>query len=193
MAKQKVSDAIQKQFEKPQFQLGAAVFFSWMGYKQAGYVKKIKKATWGIQYTVEAATGIRYPCGIEIKGQKTHYNTGCIHAEETRSIGPEALGKRFQNEPKSRRAATISINTTGTTDESPSNDKLLGGDDAQDSGKATKPRAKRSSTKMDATSSTRGNSKSAATKRRNNKDTELDEAIQKQRSFLDFTKPIKKD
>jgi hypothetical protein len=38
MAKQKISEAIQKQFDKVHFQIETPVFFSWLGYKQVGYV-----------------------------------------------------------------------------------------------------------------------------------------------------------
>ena len=193
MAKQQVSDAIQKQFEKPQFQLGTAVFFSWMGYKQVGYVKKFKKSTWGIQYIVESTTGVKYPCGIEIKGQKTHYNTGYIHFEDTRSNGQDDLIKRFQNGPKSRTITTVSIDPGGTENESSGNSKLLGGDDSKTSGKDTKPRRKRSSADVDTAPSANGVSGLVTKKRKVSRNTELEAAIQKQRSFLDFTRPVKKD
>ena len=193
MAKQRVSDAIQKQFEKPQFQPGTAVFFSWMGYKQVGYVKKFKKSSWGIQYIVESTTGVKYPCDIEIKGQKTHYNTGYIHFEETRSNTQEDLIKRFQNGPKSRTITTVSIDPGRPDNESSGNSKLRGGDDSKNSGKDTKPRRKKPSTTMDSTSSSNGVDRSTTKKRKVSRNAELDAAIQKQRSFLDFTKPVKKD
>lgn len=192
MAKQKISEAIQKQFEKPQFQPGTAVLFSWLGCKQVGYVKKLKKTTWGIQYTVESSTGVKYPCGIEIKGQTTHYNTGCIYLEDTRSMGQSDLIKRFQNQPKSRRVATISINTTGTVHESTSNRELLGGDADKDSGKNSKSKRRGSGSTVDSASSSRRNNSNNSKKSKDTKNAELEAAIQKQRSFLDFTKPIKK-
>ena len=193
MAKQRVSDAIQKQFEKPQFQPGTAVFFSWMGYKQVGYVKKFKKSTWGIQYIVESTTGVKYPCGIEIKGQKTHYNTGYIHFEDTRSNGQDDLIKRFQNGPKSRTITTVSIDPGGTENESPSNSKLLRGNDSETSGKDTKPRRKKLSADVDTAPSANRVSGPVTKKRKVSENLELEAAIQKQRSFLDFTKPVKKD
>lgn len=193
MAKQRVSDAIQKQFEKPQFQPGTAVFFSWMGYKQVGYVKKFKKSSWGIQYIVESTTGVKYPCGIEIKGQKTHYNTGYIHFEETRSNTQEDLIKRFQNGPKSRTITTVSIDPGRPDNESTGDSKLLGGDDSKNSGKDTKLRRKKPSADVATTPSSNGVDRSATKKRKVSGNAELEAAIQKQRSFLDFTKPMKKD
>lgn len=193
MAKQRVTDAIQKQFEKPQFQPGTAVFFSWMGYKQVGYVKKFKKATWGIQYIVESTTGVKYPCGIEIKGQKTHYNTGYIHFEETRSNTQEDLIKRFQNGPKSRTITTVSIDTGRPDNESTGDSKLCGGDDSKNSRKDTKLRRKKPSADVATTPSSNGVDRSTTKKRKVSRNTELEAAIQKQRSFLDFTKPVKKD
>jgi hypothetical protein len=41
--KQIISDALQKKFNKPQFQIGDAVFFSWLGQKQYGHVKQLKQ------------------------------------------------------------------------------------------------------------------------------------------------------
>ena len=191
MAKQRVSDAIQKQFEKPQFQPGTAVFFSWMGYKQVGYVKKIKKASWGIQYIVESTTGVKYPCGIQIKGQKTHYNTGYIHFEDTRSNGQDDLIKRFQNGPKSRTITPVSINTGGSENESSGDSKLHGGDDSKNSGKDTKPRRKKSSADVATSSSSNGVDRHATKKRKVSRNAELDTAIQKQRDFLNGF--VKKD
>jgi hypothetical protein len=88
--KQSIPENIQKQFEKPQFREGDAVFFVWLGSKKYGYVTTFKKVNWGIQYTVESE-GVRYPCGIEIKTYKTTYTTGCIRFDDTRSIGQQEL------------------------------------------------------------------------------------------------------
>jgi hypothetical protein len=191
MAKQKISEAVQKQFDKSHFQIDSAVFFSWMGYKQVGYVRRFKKVGWGIQYTVESTEGVKYPCGIELKGQKTQYNTGCIYLEDTRSIGQESLVKRFQNDAKPRRVTTVPLVITRTKDESTSSNKLLGGNTPEASRKDSDTGSTRNSTKMDAKLSINGNSNSNTTKRRVSKNTELDTAIQKQRDFLSgFVKKI---
>lgn len=184
MAKQKITETLQKQYDKPQFQIGAAVFFSWMGYKQCGYVTKFKKVGWGIIYTVQSVKGTKYPCGIEIKGQKTQYNTGCIHAEETRSIGQEDLVKRIQLGREAERIKPIARNPVRSEDESRSNSELRDRDDSKDSGKDTKPRRKKSSTDVVATPSFAGVDRPTTKKRRVSSNKELDSAIEKQRNFL---------
>jgi hypothetical protein len=184
MAKQKITETLQKQYDKPQFQIGAAVFFSWMGYKQCGYVTKFKKVGWGIIYTVQSVKGTRYPCGIEIKGQKTQYNTGCIHAEETRSIGQEDLVKRIQLGREAERIKPIARNPVRSEDESRSNSELRDRDDSKDSGKDTKPRRKKPSTDVVATPSFAGVDRPTTKKRRVPTNKELDSAIEKQRNFL---------
>jgi hypothetical protein len=184
MAKQKITETLQKQYDKPQFQIGAAVFFSWMGYKQYGYVTKFKKVGWGIMYTVQSIKGIKYPCGIEIKGQKTHYNTGCVYVEETRSIGQEDLVKRIQLGREAERIKPIARNPVRTDDESRSNSELRNRDDSKDSGKDTKPSRKKSSTDVVATPSSAGVDRPTTKKRRVSSNKELDSAIEKQRNFL---------
>ena len=191
MAKPKITEAIQKQYDKPQFQIGAAVFFSWMGYKQCGYVTKFKKVNWGIMYTVQSVKGTKYPCGIEIKGQKTHYNTGCIYVDETRSIGESDLSKRFQLALEYERRAPVPRNPTRSDDESRSDSKLRNGDDSKDSGKDTKPRRKKSSTDVVATPSAKGVDRPITKKRGVSSSKELDSAIEKQRNFLNGF--VKKD
>jgi hypothetical protein len=191
--KQKVSDKIQAKFNKPQFQIGDAVFFSWLGQKQYGYVKKTKQSTWGIQYTVESTEGVKYPCGIQIQGQKTHYNTGFIFLDDTRSIGDEELKRRIQSAKDAPRTAKVFVNPARTTHESSIRDTGSGTDDAKDSGQ-DKPTRKKRSVKSDVVSSSIGGDGQSDTKKRNvSKNTKLEAAIQKQKTFLDFTKPIQKD
>lgn len=196
MAKQKITDAVQKKFEKPQFQPGAAVFFSWMGQKQCGYVTKFKKVGWGIQYTVQSVDKTNYPCGMEIQNEKTSYYVGYILYETTKSIGDTELARRIEIErtrPKSGPIKTVSIITGGPKPQIETNS----GESRSDSGsvaiKDTKTRSKRSSTKVDTKSSTTGNDASNTRKRATSKKSKLEEAFEKQRSFLDFTKPLQKD
>jgi hypothetical protein len=191
--KQKISDKLQAKFDKPQFRIGDAVFFSWLGQKQYGYVIRIKKTTWGIQYNVESASGTKYPCGIQIQGQKTHYNTGFIFLEDTRTIGTEELEKRIQTAKNTPRTATVFVNPTRPTHESGDDNSTGNPDDRNDSIKNTKTRTKRSS-KSNAVSSSPGrNGTDNSKQRKASRNTELDAAIAKQKSFLDFTTPVKKD
>jgi hypothetical protein len=184
MAKQKISDKLQAKFNKPQFRPGDAVFFSWLGQKQYGYVKKTKQTSWGIQYNVESSTGIKYPCGIQIQGQKTHYNTGYIFYEDTISIGSEELKRRFQNAPKSNRIATVSIDTRGTSAKSTVLNSNGGGDDANDSRKNAKTRKTRSSKSNAVSSSSAGTNRGTTKKSKVPENKSLESAIEKQRNFL---------
>jgi hypothetical protein len=182
--KQKISDKIQTKFDKPQFRIGDAVFFSWLGQKQYGHVIRIKKATWGIQYSVQSASGTKYPCGIQIQGQKTHYNTGYIYMEDTRTIGSEELERRIQigiNEPRS---TTVVRNPIRETSESRDNNTGSRTNDAKHSDTTTPNRTKRSSKSNANASSSGRNGTTSTKKRKDTANTELTDAIQKQRDFL---------
>lgn len=191
MAKQKISEKLQKKFDKPQFQLGDAVFFSWLGQKKYGHVTKIKTSGWGVQYMVQSAEGTNYPCGIQIQGQKTHYNTGFIWFEDTVSIGQPELKKRIENTKNCRRVTPIVGNPVRPKTESGNNDTSSRTDNTKHNNKVESIGKKRSSKSTAISSSSRGNGNSNTTKRKNTKNAELDAAIAKQRSFLDFTKPVK--
>jgi hypothetical protein len=196
MAKQKITDAIQKKFDKPQFQPGAAVFFSWMGQKQCGYVTKFKKVGWGIQYTVQSVDKTNYPCGMEIQNEKTSYSVGYIFYETTKSIGQEELERRIETErnaPKSRPIKTVSIDTGGTRTKVSADSRESGSDTRSITKQDTPTRTKRSSAKVDTKSSTTRNNGSNTKTRGISKKSKLEQAFEKQRSFLDFTKPLQKD
>jgi hypothetical protein len=196
MAKQKITDAIQKKFDKPQFQPGAAVFFSWMGQKQCGYVTKFKKVGWGIQYTVQSVDKTNYPCGMEIQNEKTSYYVGYIFYETTKSIGQEELERRIETErnaPKSRPIKTISIDSGGTKPKVPINSGESRPNTRSIAKQDTTTRSKRPSTKVDTKSSTTRNIGSDTKARGVSKKSKLEQAFEKQKSFLDFTKPLQKD
>ena len=193
MAKQKISDKLQAKFNKPQFRIGDAVFFSWLGQKQYGYVLRIKQNSWGVQYTVESPEGVKYPCGIQIQGQKTQYNTGFIFFEDTLSIGSDELKRRIETAPKTVRATTVSIDYGRKDVESTIRNTSSGTNDAEDNGKDTSTRKKRSVKSNVVSSGTGRNDNRDTKKRKVSKNSKLEAAIQKQRSFLDFTKPVPKD
>jgi len=196
MAKQKITDAIQKKFDKPLFQPGAAVFFSWMGQKQCGYVTKFKKVGWGIQYTVQSVDKTNYPCGMEIQNEKTSYYVGYIFYETTKSIGHEELAKRIEterNRPKYTPINTVSIITGGTRTKVSTDSGESGSDTRSITKQDTPTRSKRSSAKVDTKSSTTRNNGSNTKTRGTSKKSKLEQAFEKQRSFLDFTKPLQKD
>lgn len=192
MAKrQQISDKLQTKFNKPQFRIGDAVFFSWLGQKQYGHVIRIKQASWGIQYSVQAASGTKYPCGIQIQGQKTPYNTGYIYLEDTRTIGAEELERRIQTDVKVPRTTTVVRNPVRETSESRDNDSGSRTDDAKHSDSNTANRTKRSSKSNANASSTGRNGTTSTKKRKDTANTELTDAIQKQRNFLNGF--VKKD
>jgi hypothetical protein len=183
MAKEKISDSLQRKFDKPQFSPGDAVFFSWLGQKYYGYVKNTKETNWGIQYMVESSFGVKYPCGIQIKGQKTRYNTGCIFFEDTLSIGSVELIKRIQTMVKRPDSTTIGIAGRSTI-ESGDDNKDVGPTSRTTSNQTKKHRSPRSS-KSDVVSPSIGRSGTDNTKKRKtSKNDTLENAIQRQRDFL---------
>jgi hypothetical protein len=185
MAKQKTSDAMQARFDKPQVKTGEYVFFSFLGQKKYGYVKEFKTRNWGIQYTVES-DGIRYPCGIQIKGEKTSYNTGYIYLDESRSLGSEECRKRTETGYYGGNSELL-IDTRRTTVQSKdvSSDVKPVSDSDSKPNESTRTRTPR---KNAVKPSNNGMSKNTRGKRTN---TELDDAISKQRDFLNGF--IKKD
>tara|TARA_R110000851_G_scaffold326240_1_gene494714 strand:- start:1412 stop:1924 length:513 start_codon:yes stop_codon:yes gene_type:complete len=158
-----------KQFNRPQFKIGDYVYFTWLGSKQQGYVKKITTQNWGVQYLVvadEYGKTYKYPCGIDIKGYKTSYHIGCILREET---------KKFLKDKRR------------PIDEIRNDNKSWNRNVNNNSSKSTTSRhdARKN---VNESGSTRICS-SSATKRQNN--TELKNAIQKQKDFLNGF--VKKD
>jgi hypothetical protein len=175
--KQLVPDTIQKQFNKIQFKQDQPVFFTWLGMKKYGYVIRTKEMAWGIMYTIQS-DGTKYPCGISIKTHKTAYTTGCILADDTRSIGDDELKRRIQSGHHSTNTEVFS-NSRRSKDEVGSNNNGVGNvsktnnrNIAKSNADATKDVIKPSSTRV------RNNN---STKRA---DSKLDDAIQKQRDFL---------
>jgi hypothetical protein len=179
MAKQQnIPEAIQKQFNKIQFHPGEAVYFTWLGSKKYGYVTAIKQTNWGIQYTVEA-NNTRYPCGIQIKGYKTTYTTGCVHADETRSFDADELTRRCQNGSKSTYSEVIR-DTPRPKDESGSSNRD-GGSVSDTSNRKTK---KSKSSTIGDDDGVDGNTGMHSDHTKKRKDSKLDSAIQRQRDFL---------
>jgi hypothetical protein len=186
MAKQpNIPDTILKQFNKVQFKPGEIVFFTWLGTKKYGYVKAIKETNWGIQYTVEA-NGTKYPCGIQIKGYKTTYTTGCIYADETRSYGVEELERRSQTGHFSTYSEVI--REPGRTETKSGSSNRSSGSVPNPPNRKTKNRKSNVST-SDANIDSNNGVQSNNTKKR--KDSKLDSAIQRQRDFLNGF--VKKD
>jgi hypothetical protein len=175
--KQLVPDTIQKQFNKIQFKQGQPVFFTWLGMKKYGHVIRTKEMGWGIMYTIDSE-GTKYPCGVQIKMHKTPYTTGCILADDTRSIGDIELERRIQSGHSS--TTTEVFRDTGRANNE-------GGSNNNNSGRVSKTTSKQIAKSNDSTgtddisSSVAGVRNDIAKKRGN---TKLDTAIQKQRDFL---------
>lgn len=176
--KQLIPDNIIKQFEKSQFKVDEAVFFTWLGAKKYGYVTKIKESSWGVQYMVES-DDTRYPCGISIKGHKTTYTTGCIDFDETRSIGQDEIKRRIQTGHSST-YTELFADTRRTEDESRS-ESTSSKHISTSNTKTTKPTRVNNKRKDVVKSSPNGNITGTGKKRKN---TKLDDAIQRQRDFL---------
>jgi len=183
--KQTAPDAIIKQFSKSQFKTGDAVFFTWLGAKKYGYVKHTKETGWGVQYMVES-NDTRYPCGISIKGHKTAYTTGCIDVDETRAIGQDEIRTRIQTGHSST-YTELFTDTRRTEDESRSKSDSSKRISSQNT-KSTKS-TRSNNTRKDAVKSSSNGNNTGARKKRG--DSELDDAIQRQRDFLNGF--IKKD
>jgi hypothetical protein len=191
MAKKQIDEKIQAKFDKPQFSIGTAVYFSFLGQKQYGYVTKIKKTTWGIQYNVQSATGSKYPCGICIKGIKTAYDTGFIYFDESKQIGSDECRRRYDASRTGRTNVTLSIDARRSTFES-DHDNTPSQSDADSVVRKMDERTGdgHGTTNVDK-SSFDGVPTSNRKTRSNSKNVELTDAIQKQRNFLNGF--VKKD
>ena len=177
MAK-KLTEEQQRRLFKQHFKIGEPVFFIWLGQKKYGYVIRTKEATWGIQYTVESEN-VRYPCGIEIKGSKTSYDTGCIYYEATKAIEHGELVRRAET-GYNRIDSKLLGNTGRSTIQSQSDATDVGTVPGKDSG-GNEPTKTRTPRKNAATPSTNGVRK---TNPRQRKNPELDSAIDRQKDFL---------
>jgi len=180
MAKTTIPDKIQSKFEKPQFQLGDAVFFSFLGQKRYGYVTKIKKASWGIQYNVQSYTGTTYPCGMRISEYTTSYRSGIIFFDETKEIGAEELKRRYNEE---REALTVSRKPRRPEIEM-SDDNTEIGRDVDRTAKGAKAGGTIDGTQHDDVNGNNRVSKQHTKKRASTKKQKLEDAFNKQKDFL---------
>lgn len=185
MAKQKAPDTIQKQFNKIQYKLGEAVFFTWLGSKKYGYVTETKERNWGVQYTVDSE-GTKYPCGIQIKTHKTAYTTGCIDHDETRALGQQELVTRIRTGHPSTYSEVF--RDTGRPNNESRNNVATSKRVSTSNNTGTKSTRSKSKGKDVVQSSSNGVCGNNTKKRENNN---LDDAIKKQRDFLNGF--VKKD
>ena len=187
MAREKITEEFQTKFDKPHFQIGSAVFFSWLGTKNYGYVTAIKKTGWGIQYMVKSTSGTSYPCGLYYKGVTTSYKVGIVYLEETKKLGNDTIAGRIAEETEDirvskdtrRTAVTITVQDTGSRKSNDDTNKSTPDQPGLDNGPLHDD--KLSNTRM----------LKRNTRSRKNPKTDLDEAIEKQKNFLNGF--VKKD
>ena len=184
MAKKQIDEKIQAKFDKPQFSIGTAVYFSFLGQKQYGYITKIKKSGWGMLYTCQSVSGTRYPCGICIKGIKTSYDIGIIYYEESKQLGSAECERRFKTAKSGRTTVTLSIDARRSTIESVDNNTSSQPDADSVVRKVDESTGGGHSTKNVDKSSFDGVSTSNRKKRSTVKNAELTDAIQRQKDFL---------
>jgi hypothetical protein len=184
MAKRQVDDKIQAKFEKPQFSIEDAVYFSFLGQKQYGYVTQITPVNWGVKYTVQSSNGLRYPCGIIIEGIKTTYDAGVIYFEDSKQIGSDECRRRYEAGRNCKSINAVPSNARRTEIESTDSDQTSKPNVDTSVGKVDANTKRRNSTKNVAKSSTDGVSTSNRKKRSPVKNAELTNAIQRQKDFL---------
>ena len=192
MSKNQIVPAdIQKKFERIHFKPGTAVYFSWMGQKQYGHVKRTKPTNWGVQYMVVAQNGRTYPCGIQINKWRTKYEVGIIFYAETLTIKRTGSELRIDRPEEPDRIAEVLSEPDRAEDAGGDDNPVLERVVDKPSRKNTKVRSTRSSADMDTASSINGDIVSAPKKRAKTSNVELDSAIEKQKNFLNGF--VKKD
>lgn len=176
--KQEVPKHIQAKFKKPQFKPGDFVCMTWLGEFIRGELIETYKTHEHVRYKIKAA-GFTYTCGIQIGDYKSeHTDYGVLLAGATTA---EGIATAVVNENKGRRV----LEESGRTDASISNQTTSVGSDSNsnDRSNTTSTSRKSNATKNAANRSTSHDTKkkSKSVKRKN---TELEQAIQRQKDFL---------
>lgn len=184
--KQKIPNYIQAKIKRPQYKVGDAVCIRWLGQIKYGIIERIYQRYEEARYMVNAG-GTKYPCGIQIKEYKSpNADAGFVIHESGEST--ESIRRKAQ-------AANTRVvkNTSGPTVRNTDQRKVSGPDVSDtNSTDARTSRPKTTSRKVDNKSSDSGNSrittKTRSTKSKS-KNTKLDDAIQRQKDFLNgFTR-----
>ncbi len=84
--------SIVDKFNKQHFKPGDAVCFTWFNTKGFGYVIKTAKSNWGVMYTIQLGKR-KYPCGIQIGEWKTKYETGLLQYDVTKQYTVDELNE----------------------------------------------------------------------------------------------------
>jgi len=172
--KQQVPKYIQAKFKKPQFKPGDFVCMTWLGEFIRGELVETYKTHEHVRYKIKAA-GFTYTCGIQIGDYKSeHTDYGILLESETvrRGVKPETADRTIHAESR-RTNVSISNQTTSVGSDSNSNDRS----------NTTSTSRKSNATKNAANRSTSNDTKkkSKSVKRKN---TELEQAVQRQKDFL---------
>ena len=113
------ADIISK-FNKQYFKPGDAVCFTWFNTKGFGYVIKTSQSTWGIMYTIQLGKR-KYPCGIQIGKWKTKYETGLLQYDITKQYTTDEL-KEYAATAGDSIYETVTFQRVSRDDENTSDD-----------------------------------------------------------------------
>ncbi len=204
--------SIVDKFNKQHFKPGDAVCFTWFNTKGFGYVIKTAKSNWGVMYTIQLGKR-KYPCGIQIGEWKTKYETGLLQYDLTKQYTVDELNeyaasagdslyetvtfrrvsRNDENTSDSSGDTNVSTRKDTTIPKAPSkrNNKVsrsnvdISNNDVQQNG------SEESSTIDVDTVSLNGVQQRNTKKRSKTPKNELDDAIQRQKDFLNGF--VKKD
>jgi len=162
MKKHKLPKYIQEKFKKAQFKVGDKVKYEFLGDDGWGIITKIQKFNETVTYMVKTRN-YSYPCGIQIKEFSSYY-AGSIDYEASKNQKTDESSRRTTNAERNdsetrKRVSRPSSNTISNTKvrHRPKNDSRNGDGD---------------------------NSKTDETRTTTVGNSELEDAITKQKSFL---------
>ena len=162
MKKQKLPKYVQAIFRKPQFKVGDHVKFEFLGDHGWGYITKISKYNDKISYMVKG-NGYSYPCGIQIKGYSSYY-AGTIDFEASKNKRNHEITRNTKIEKRNDNQSRKQL--SGSNSSSISNERS-----------GYKP-------ENDTRPSNAENIQSNKTSRESTRNDELEDAIDKQKTFL---------
>jgi hypothetical protein len=175
--KQEIPKYIQTKFQKPQYQVGDFVCITWLGSPHFGQIVETDKKNEHVRYKVKSH-GTYYTCGIQIgiyKSENTEY--GILLADETNRRGEAAIRAKTAGRPiyEIDRRPTASSSNETTSSRQTVNDNIK-----------PAPTSRKRTTSVTTTSAKHGSSHDTKTKSKpsRRKKTELDNAVQKQKDFL---------
>ena len=175
---------VQNMFNKPQYKVGDAVCMTWLGMKKYGFIIQIKKSHEEVAYFVRA-NDTTYPCGIKIKEYTTKYHSaGLVQhdcAESQDAIARKAATSNTRvvtdsngTKIRTRAKTTVSEPIVSTTS-----------NQAPTKSTRTRTSSRKNAKQSGSASSSKGRSRKSAA----GNSAKLDDAIQRQKDFLNgFTR-----